>query len=346
MKFNPGNFYFGVVDFFSIMLPGGLLAFSLYGSYGDKLFGQILPEIPKISDSIMWVVFLFAAYLFGHIVFLIGSYLDYTYDIIRPCVWSKKKDHAYKQTGKLKKQFLGEEKIATMNNFQWAKAVLKLHHPEGMVEVARLEADSKFFRSLFVVVSFLFVAGFLGDHNRLILFLMAIVIIVSYCRYAELRHKSTEQAYRHLIVIHSHGKLERVVPRCNDTPTHAGGIVYRHVNDKVEYLLVSARNQPELWVLPKGHIEPGEDIEHAALREVFEETGVTAKIVAKIPRPIRFECKGEQVHAVFYLMEYLNEKQAMENRQSAWVSLEEALQRIPFKDTVKILQEADKMRRG
>ena len=33
------------------------------------------------------------------------------------------------------------------------------------------------------------------------------------------------------------------------------------------------------WVLPKGKIEPGEDIRDTALREVFEESGVKAKII-------------------------------------------------------------------
>lgn len=38
------------------------------------------------------------------------------------------------------------------------------------------------------------------------------------------------------------------------------------------------------WVLPKGRIEPNESIEEAALREVFEETGVRGKIVRYIDK--------------------------------------------------------------
>lgn len=48
----------------------------------------------------------------------------------------------------------------------------------------------------------------------------------------------------------------------------AGGLVIR--GD--EMLLVRKRAVPELR-MPKGHIEPGEDREQAALREVREETG-------------------------------------------------------------------------
>ena len=132
----------------------------------------------------------------------------------------------------------------------------------------------------------------------------------------------------------------------NDTPTHAGGIVYRHSDNSVEYLIVSAKNRPEQWVLPKGHIEPSENSKDAALREVFEETGVIAKIKAEIPRFIRFEFKGAQILSVFYLMECVDEKQGIENRQVDWVPLKEALQLIPFKETCMALQEADQMRNG
>ena len=48
----------------------------------------------------------------------------------------------------------------------------------------------------------------------------------------------------------------------------AGGLVS---NRRGDFLLISRHG---LWDLPKGHQEPGEDIEVCALREVQEETGV------------------------------------------------------------------------
>ena len=48
----------------------------------------------------------------------------------------------------------------------------------------------------------------------------------------------------------------------------AGGLVS---NRRGDYLLIQRGG---LWDLPKGHREPGEDIEVTALREVQEETGV------------------------------------------------------------------------
>jgi diadenosine hexaphosphate hydrolase (ATP-forming) len=59
------------------------------------------------------------------------------------------------------------------------------------------------------------------------------------------------------------------------TEITAGGIVFN--GDKVLVL----RNLKGVWVFPKGHIELGESHEQAALREVLEESGLRALIVAK-----------------------------------------------------------------
>lgn len=45
-------------------------------------------------------------------------------------------------------------------------------------------------------------------------------------------------------------------------------------------VLLARRARPRLWSLPGGRIEPGETAEQAALRELREEVGVEAEIVA------------------------------------------------------------------
>jgi 8-oxo-dGTP pyrophosphatase MutT (NUDIX family) len=54
----------------------------------------------------------------------------------------------------------------------------------------------------------------------------------------------------------------------------AGGLVVRGQ----EVLLISTRRGTR-WQLPKGHLEPGETSEQAAIREILEETGVAARAV-------------------------------------------------------------------
>jgi 8-oxo-dGTP pyrophosphatase MutT (NUDIX family) len=69
--------------------------------------------------------------------------------------------------------------------------------------------------------------------------------------------------------------------------TSAGGVVYRRLEAEgapkqgdLEIVLASRRTRAGklAWGLPKGIIDPGEEAEQTALREVREETGLTAKI--------------------------------------------------------------------
>ena len=56
----------------------------------------------------------------------------------------------------------------------------------------------------------------------------------------------------------------------------AGGVVF---NNKGEVLVVSQRGHS--WSLPKGHIEPGEDVLTTAKREIYEESGIQTLTLVK-----------------------------------------------------------------
>lgn len=82
-----------------------------------------------------------------------------------------------------------------------------------------------------------------------------------------------------------------------------GVLPYRVVNGKREFLLVFEAYS-RCWSLPKGHIEAGETEVQTARRELFEETGLTAKLdtsrCASIGYPISDFARKE---VVFYLGE-------------------------------------------
>jgi 8-oxo-dGTP pyrophosphatase MutT (NUDIX family) len=121
--------------------------------------------------------------------------------------------------------------------------------------------------------------------------------------------------------------------------SHAGGVVVRMVNGELEYLLVEAKNNRGMWVLPKGHIEPGETPEAAAAREVEEEAGVRATIVARAGES-EFEVKGRTVRTVFFLMNYEGEARRTEQRGITWRRYDDALALAHFDNTRQILMQA------
>ncbi|WP_234969552.1 deoxyribose-phosphate aldolase [Alicyclobacillus vulcanalis] len=74
----------------------------------------------------------------------------------------------------------------------------------------------------------------------------------------------------------------------------AGGVVVRQKGGVREVLLIDDAYGKVSF--PKGHLEPGESWEQAALREVHEETGVVARIVGDVGRvEYRIERDGEPV---------------------------------------------------
>ncbi|MBU2573667.1 MAG: NUDIX domain-containing protein [Elusimicrobia bacterium] len=60
----------------------------------------------------------------------------------------------------------------------------------------------------------------------------------------------------------------------------AGGIIFE--NGQVFLILVKNLEGKQVWTFPKGHIEPGETAEAAAVREVSEETGFDCEIVSEL----------------------------------------------------------------
>jgi mutator protein MutT len=126
-----------------------------------------------------------------------------------------------------------------------------------------------------------------------------------------------------------------------DPYTHAGGVVFRRDAGAARFLLVTARRAPGEWVLPKGHIEPGETAEEAAVREVAEEAGVTARLLNPVGA-LDYRSPRGRVHVVFYLMEFERDVPATEERRIRWLAAEEARRALGFDDARRLVAAAER----
>ena len=129
--------------------------------------------------------------------------------------------------------------------------------------------------------------------------------------------------------------------------TSAGGVVYKKENGQV-FILLTQHSAHHGWGFPKGLVDSGEDRKTTALREVNEEGGVQAKIIADLPSAEYFyKLEGETIKKkVFYfLMEYLSgdpEDHDWEMEAADWVPLEKVGDTLSFNSDKKIFQEAVK----
>ncbi len=124
-----------------------------------------------------------------------------------------------------------------------------------------------------------------------------------------------------------------------DGPTHAGGVVVRGDGLELRVLLVTAKRQPNQWVFPKGHIEAGETVEQAAVREVEEESGVVATIGPPIGS-LEFRNARGVVKAQFFVMTFVSEGPPREGRRRAWFTTEEARQALAYEDSRMLVVKA------
>jgi 8-oxo-dGTP pyrophosphatase MutT (NUDIX family) len=81
----------------------------------------------------------------------------------------------------------------------------------------------------------------------------------------------------------------------------AGGVVTRTGAAGTEVLVVH-RPAYDDWSLPKGKLEPGEDDETGACREVLEETGVDAVVVGPAGSVQYRDRRGREKHVQYFVM--------------------------------------------
>jgi 8-oxo-dGTP pyrophosphatase MutT (NUDIX family) len=129
----------------------------------------------------------------------------------------------------------------------------------------------------------------------------------------------------------------------------AGGVAFRRVEDRVDVAIVSVGAKAR-WQLPKGIVDAGETPELTALREVREEAGIEAVVVAPLDTIEYWYVgnRGQQrvrfhkfVH--FFLMEYQRgdvSDHDHEVNEARWVSLAEAQAILAFKGERQVLAQA------
>lgn len=134
----------------------------------------------------------------------------------------------------------------------------------------------------------------------------------------------------------------------------AGGLVFDHIGsgaDEPSAALIARRNRQGrlLWSIPKGHIEPGESLSQAAVREVEEETGIHGRVLGPLGTiDYWFIASGRRVHKTVHLFllqaagGQLSDAD-VEVVEVAWVPLGQVRKRLAYDDEQRLVDRANRL---
>lgn len=146
----------------------------------------------------------------------------------------------------------------------------------------------------------------------------------------------------------------------------AGGVVIRKAENGWEVAVIEPQKEPEvpkpgsrpksqkvLLALPKGLVDPGEKPQETALREVREETGITATLVGKLTdiKYVYVRTWGDQERVFkivsFYLLRYksgtiddISPDMRIEVKRALWLPIEEAAKKLSYSNEKKVIRMA------
>jgi 8-oxo-dGTP pyrophosphatase MutT (NUDIX family) len=145
----------------------------------------------------------------------------------------------------------------------------------------------------------------------------------------------------------------------------AGGVVLRRVSGAWQIAIIEprrdspprnkkrAKSASTLLALPKGLVDPGEKPDQTALREVREETGVTATLITKLADIKYFYVRSwgdkQRVFKIvsFYLLKYesgriddISPDMRIEVQRALWLPLEDATFQLAYRSERDIANKA------
>ncbi len=191
----PSNFYIGMSEFLSILVPGFIVTAAI------SIYLKII-DYKSLEDN-EWVALIIASYILGHILFALGSYWDYLYDTMKP----KGNEELLEKIGQIRTE-KAERDCNKINKYKWCRSVLLNIHPEGFAEVLRKESDSKLFRSLIIPLLVYSILAIMVL-NVLLSLTLLVLVLISFWKYRDQRFKACKIAYTHVIVLYQLGTLDK-----------------------------------------------------------------------------------------------------------------------------------------
>jgi 8-oxo-dGTP diphosphatase len=127
------------------------------------------------------------------------------------------------------------------------------------------------------------------------------------------------------------------------TTLAAGGVVVRAIPSGETEVVLVHRPRYDDWTIPKGKLNRGESLEDAAVREVEEETGITANLGPRLDDVTYTDRHGDKKVVSYWLMHPVTVASRVaddEVDEVRWVPAREAARLLTYKRDRKLLENA------
>ena len=246
MNADPQKFFIGLMDFFSIMLPGAPLTFLFRADVGRAALGKRYQELADAPLS--WSARAPSWLAFG-----------------------RERNLAVHQPTRTERQPLEPLQAGdAVNTFQRCKTLLAIESPASLAIVPRFEADSQVFRCLAVVLAILLAVWlWRGPWLPAAIPLSLALLVLALWRYMEQRLMGRELglSLRH----HAHRTERQGGPRQGRSGGRPGdpcrGRGVPHVLGRDPIPPSRSQGDPKQWLQPNRHIEAGDQPGETTLGE-------------------------------------------------------------------------------
>jgi len=235
----PSDFFVGVTDFFAVLLPGVAVLYLL-----RPVVSTITPRpwLP-VTRTEGWALFLVLGYIAGHVLHAIGSWLldslicgkvylpRWRASHWQVAQWIREADSSsLRDSLSLRKDIMASATLLGRvyltnrvnpqgtNYYDWCLSDLRVNSPVAASEVDRLQADSKFFRSMVFMFLLTALVGLWEAVLRVsagvtvLAIGAAILALFAIWRFCELRWNATKRVYEYYLLLHSPPPLSESAP--------------------------------------------------------------------------------------------------------------------------------------